>query len=133
MIVMCHGVFDLLHAGHVEHLRQAREMGNFLIVSVVPDVFVTKSGRPIYFEDERLELLRSIRHVSMAQLCEAPGPHELLRRYRPAIYARGSDYEGRAMPEDDVLRELGVQVRYTRSVPPTTSEILERIECKQHS
>ena len=133
-IVLCHGVFDMLHAGHVEHLRQARAMGDFLIVSVVPDRFVTKPGRPIYKEDERLTLLRAMKGiVNIATLCDAPGPEMVIRSSRPHLYVRGSEYRGRAMPEDGVLRELGVEVRYTESVPPTTSQILQRIECALHS
>lgn len=132
-LVMCHGVFDLLHAGHVEHLRQARAMGDMLVVSLVPDRFVTKPGRPIYPQDERLALLKAIRHVTDVVLCDSPGPERLLLKYRPEIYARGSDYEGKAMPEDAVLREIGARVCYTRSVPPTTSAILGRLECSLHS
>lgn len=133
MIVMCHGVFDLLHAGHVEHLRQAREMGNTLIVSLVPDRFITKPKRPICSEDERTAMLAAIKHVSIVRLCGGPGPQDLLRRYRPDLYVRGTDYVGRETPEDKVLRELGIELRYTKSVPPTTSEILERISCALHS
>ena len=130
---MCHGVFDLLHSGHVEHLRQARAMGDALIVSLVPDRYVTKPGRPIYNEDERIALLRALRYVDAVEFSQA-GPQALLRKHRPALYVRGSDYACRAMPEDDVLRELGVAVRYTRSIPPTTSDILKRItKCEQPS
>lgn len=126
-LVMCHGVFDMLHAGHVEHLRQARAMGDMLLVSLVPDRFVTKPGRPIYTEQERLELVKSIRHVSIAELCDAPGPQGLIEKYLPNLYVRGSDYVGVAKPEDELLRKLGIHVRYTKSVPPTTTEIMERV------
>ena len=133
-IVLCHGVFDMLHAGHVEHLRQARAMGDFLIVSVVPDRFVTKPGRPIYKEAERITLLRAMKGiVDLALLCGAPGPEFVILEVRPNLYVRGSEYRGKTMPEDDVLRDLGVEVRYTESVPPTTTQILQRIGCALHS
>lgn len=133
ILVMCHGVFDMLHTGHVEHLRQAREMGDRLIVSVVPDRFVSKPGRPICTQDERLEMLLAIRHVDAAELCNAPGPQQLLIRYKPDIYARGSEYRWQEMPEYEVLRSLGVEIRYTKSIQPTTSAIIARIECAQRS
>lgn len=127
-LVMCHGVFDLLHAGHVEHLRQARAMGDRLIVSLVPDRFVEKPGRPIYTQDERSDLLMSLRDVDAVEF-SGPGPEDLIRKYKPNLYVRGSDYIGVAKPEDAVLRELGIPIRYTRSVPPTTTEILKRLSC----
>lgn len=132
-LVMCHGVFDLLHSGHIEHFRQAREMGDQLLISVVPDRFVTKLQRPIFKENERLSLLRAIKYVDIVELCDGPGPHLLLRKHRPAVYVRGSDYVGRETPEHEVLRELGIEIRYTNSVPPTTSELLGRIMCALRS
>lgn len=127
-LVLCHGVFDLLHIGHVRHLEQARAFGDRLIVSVVPDKYVAASKRPtIYNEDERVALLQALRCVDDVRLCGAPGPELFIGALRPDFYVRGKDYEGRQMPESDLLESLGIQIRYTDSVPPHTSEIIERM------
>ena len=125
-VVLAHGVFDLLHAGHLEHLKQAKAMGDYLIVSVVDDKYASK-GKPIYSQKERLALLWSLRCVDHAMLCGAPGPEKVIREWEPDLYVRGSDYRGKTMPESALLARLGIPVRYTRSVPPRTGEIISRI------
>ena len=130
-IVLCHGVFDLFHSGHLEHLRQAREMGDLLYVSVLSDSFVFKEYGPVYTQDERLAIMRGLKCVDGALLCNDTGPQYLIENLRPNIYVRGSDYKGKAMPEDAVLSACGVEVRYTRSVPPTTGQIVQRILARQ--
>lgn len=125
-IVLVHGVFDLLHAGHVEHLRQAKKFGDTLVVSVVPDKFATKR-QPIYSEDERLALLHAIRYVDHAFLCGAPGPEEVLIRFKPNIYVRSEEYATMEAPEYALVRKLGIAVGFTKSIPPHTTDILERI------
>ena len=125
-VVLCHGVFDLLHVGHLEHLKQARAMGDFLLVSVVPDQHVTK-GTPIYDEKARVALLTALRCVDNAVLCDGPGPEQLIRLFRPNLYVRGSDYEGKTMPESALLEELGISLRYTKSTPPRTTEVIAKI------
>ena len=124
-IVLVHGVFDLLHAGHLEHLEQAAKMG-YLVVSVVPDKYATKR-KPIYDEKARVRLLRSLRCVDQVELCDGPGPEKLIRKLEPDIYVRGADYRRKEMPESALLRRLGINVRYTQSVPPRTTEVIARI------
>src|SRR3990167_1440534 len=130
-VVLCHGVFDLLHLGHVEHLRQAKEMCGVrgkLFVSVVADDFLHESKRPtIYDENERMEMLKALRYVDQVVLCKAPGPEGIIGRLRPTLYVRGNEYDGREMPESALLRELGVKVRYTKSLPTHTRDILQRL------
>ena len=128
-VVLCHGVFDLLHVGHLVHLKMAREMGDHLLVSVVSDKFCVK-GKPIYGEEERMQLVWALRCVSDVVLCDAPGPERIIEDVKPDIYVRGSDYEGKEMPESDLLRRLGIPVQYTRSVPPRTGDIIARVRSR---
>ena len=127
-LVLVHGVFDLLHVGHLTHLERAKAMGDYLVVSVVPDKYITKR-KPIYDQKARVALLNALRCVDRVVLCAAPGPEKVIRQYMPDIYVRGSDYRGKEMPESALLRELCIPVRYTKSVPPRTSDILE-VLCK---
>lgn len=124
--VLCHGVFDLLHFGHIEHLRKAKLFGDYLIVSVLADKFIAK-GKAIYNQDERLDLLHALRTVDEVILCNAPGPHDIINELRPAVYVRGADYVGKEMPEGALLKRLGIPTRYTTSCPPRTSEIITRV------
>lgn len=128
--ILCHGVFDLLHVGHIEHLRKAKLLGDYLVVSVVADEFLSKR-RAIYSQDERLNLLRELRCVDEVVLCNAPGPEQIINNLRPAVYVRGADYVDKEMPEGDLLKRLGIQTSYTMSCPPRTSEIIERVLATQ--
>ena len=125
-VVLCHGVFDLLHWGHTEHLRKAKLFGDYLIVSVVADAHLSK-GTTIYNQDERLDLLHALREVDEVILCNAPGPEKIIEEIRPQVYVRGADYVGREMPEGALLKRLGIPIRYTTSCPPRTSEIITRV------
>lgn len=124
--VLCHGVFDLLHWGHTEHLRKAKLFGDYLIVSVVADKFLSKR-KAIYSQDERIDLLHALRCVDEVILCTAPGPEQIIQDVRPAVYVRGTDYIGKEVPEGGLLRRLGIPTRYTTSCPPRTSEIITRV------
>lgn len=125
-VVLCHGVFDLLHHGHVQHLRVAQTFGDRLVVSVVADAYCVKR-EPIYNQETRMDMLRELRCVDYVVLCNAPGPQELIERLRPDVYVRGGDYVGKRMPEHDLLDKLGILVGYTKSFPYRTTELIARI------
>ena len=124
-VVLCHGVFDLLHVGHLAHLEAAAKMG-YLVVSVLPDEYAYKR-KPVYDEKARVRLLRSLRCVDQVELCDGPGPEKLIRKIEPDIYVRGPDYRGKEMPESALLRRLGIPVRYTKEFQDRTSKVLARI------
>ena len=129
-IVLCHGVFDMLHLGHIRHLEEARSFGDKLIVSLVPDQFAVKRV-PIYDETQRVAMLNALKCVDEAILCVGPGPEGFIDFLRPDIYVRGWEYAGKRMPESDLLEKLGIPVRYTKFLPyPRTSEIIEKIRCQ---
>ena len=121
-----HGVFDLLHAGHMEHLRQCAALAERLIVSVVADRFVTKT---FIIHDERTRMFQvsMVKGVDEVVLCEAPGPWDLLRTIKPAIYIRKDEYAKQEAPEYAVAKELGIECAFTKTVPPHTKEIVQRI------
>ena len=60
-IVLCHGVFDLLHIGHIKHFKEAKNLGDILIVTLTPDRFVNKGpSKPVFNEKLRLEALAAL-------------------------------------------------------------------------
>ena len=125
-VVLAHGVFDLMHVGHLNHLLDARAFGDYLVVSVVPDKYATKRT-PIYSEAARIRLLESLRCVDRALLCDAPGPELVIERIRPDVYVRGDDYRGRRMPESELLERLGIPVLYTQAPSDSTGRLIELI------
>ena len=126
-VVLCHGVFDLLHIGHLVHLEEARMFGDILKVSVVADKFVLKPRPLIYKEGARLRLLSALRCVDEVLLCNAPGPEKIIADIRPDVYVRGPDYIGRRMPESDILEQLGIPIRFTPSSFRRTTETIGEI------
>ena len=123
---LTHGVFDLLHAGHMEHLKQCAQCADRLVVSVVADRFVTKK---FIIQDERTRMFQvsRVKGVDEVVLCEAPGPWEVLRNVKPDIYIRKDAYAKQGAPEYAVAKELGIWCEFTKTVPPHTAEIVQRI------
>ena len=125
--VLAHGVFDLLHSGHIAHLMQCKSFGDYLIVSVVADVFVSKP-QLIDSQLDRVFKVNALRCVDHVVLCEAPGPEYLLRRLKPCIYVRNDEYVRQHTPEYVTCRELGIQVGFTKTTSPHTSDLIQRIK-----
>lgn len=101
--VLCHGVFDLVHPGHLEHLKQAKAMGDYLIVSITADAYVAKGpGRPVFNQDLRAEFLRALGPVDMVTITEGATALKAITRYHPNIYCKGPDYKDR---DDGVFAE----------------------------
>lgn len=112
-VVFTNGVFDILHAGHVELLRQAKALGDMLVVGVNSDrsvAAITRAGRPITSERDRLALVAALDVVDHALLFDEQTPAELIRALRPDIHAKGGDYAGMALPEADAVEEGGGRV-----------------------
>jgi len=95
--VFTNGIFDLLHLGHVQYLRRARALGDFLVVGVNSDASARGRkgpGRPFVPEDERAELLAALACVDYTVVFGDDTAERLVGRLRPAIYAKGGDYAG---------------------------------------
>ena len=126
-LVLCCGVFDLFHVAHLRHLEQALQMGDELVVGVTKDAYVRKTGRPIIPENERLELVRSIRDVTEARLVD--DSIEALKMWMPDIFVKGSDYRKKGLLESEIAfcKEHDIEIRFTKENPKTTTKIIERI------
>src|SRR5260370_33077593 len=89
-IVHCHGVFDLLHIGHIKHLDAARKLGDALVVTLTPDRFVNKGPhRPAFPERLRAEALASRACVDFVAINEWPAAVETIKRRPPNFYVKG--------------------------------------------
>src|SRR5258707_7062571 len=89
-VVHCHGVFDLLHIGHIKHLEAARKLGDALVVTLTPDRFVNKGPhRPAFPERLRAEALSSLGCVDFVGINEWPTAVETIQRLRSDIFFKG--------------------------------------------
>ncbi|HEX2857403.1 MAG TPA: D-glycero-beta-D-manno-heptose 1-phosphate adenylyltransferase [Propionibacteriaceae bacterium] len=112
VIVATGGCFDLLHAGHVATLRAARRLGDHLVVCLNSDESVRRlkgPSRPLVSVEDRARVLRALEPVDEVVVFDEDTPVEVLRRIRPAIWAKGGDYAGSEVPEAAVLEEWGGQ------------------------
>ena len=99
VIVHCHGVFDLLHIGHIRYLQKARELGDVLVVTVTPDQYVNKGPhRPAFDEKHRLDSLAALDCVDYVAVNQWPIAAEALRLLKPDIYAKGAEFLERKTP-----------------------------------
>lgn len=95
-IILCHGVFDLIHPGHIRHFKQAKEHGDVLVVSITADKYVNKGpGRPIFRQDLRAEVLSSLDSVDYVTIISAESAEPVIRRLKPDFYLKGPDYKFR--------------------------------------
>ena len=103
-IVLCHGVFDLLHIGHIKHLKKAKENGSKLFVTITSDKFVNKGpGKPVFNERLRAEALASLEDVDFVAINDSPTAINAIKIIKPDFYCKGRDYVN---PKDDITGEI---------------------------
>ena len=112
-VVHAHGVFDLLHIGHVLHLRTARSYGNRLVVTLTADRYVNKGvGRPVFSQQQRAEMLASLEIVDLVAVNDAPDAIPAIDAIKPNYYVKGPDYKN---PEDDITGKITAEINAVRS------------------
>lgn len=125
-LVFTNGCFDLLHAGHVRYLREAKKLGDILVVGLNSDRSVSeiKPERPITPEDQRAEVVSSLEMVDYVTFFDEATPYEIIRRIMPDVLVKGGDWR----PEDIVGSDIAAE---TRSLPYyeglSTTEIIRKI------
>ena len=113
-LVFSNGVFDILHAGHVRYLNEARGLGDLLIVGMNTDASVRRLGkgddRPVNSLEDRLTVLEGLRSVAGVVAFDEDTPIELIRALRPEVHVKGGDYEADRLPETPIVRAYGGEV-----------------------
>jgi rfaE bifunctional protein nucleotidyltransferase chain/domain len=113
-VVFTNGCFDVLHRGHVAYLRQARRLGDLLVVALNSDASVSRlkgPTRPVNPLEDRAGVIGALSAVDLVTAFEADSPVELLELVRPDVYAKGGDYTPEMLPETPVVEALGGEVR----------------------
>ena len=135
MVVFTNGVFDLLHPGHVRYLRDARALGDALIVGVNSDRSVTANkgpDRPINPERERAELLLALDSVDAAVIFDEETPHTIITRVQPDILVKGADWgPGNIVGRDVVEARGGRVVRMELAPGHSTTDLITRVRMGQ--
>jgi len=134
--VLVGGVFDILHVGHIHFLKQAKSLGDELVVIVANDATVerNKGRKPVNTAEDRAELLRAIRYVNEVYVGSPNAiDYELVRRINPDIVAIGPDQTFNCGRLKEELRRNGIEAEVIR-IPylykkdrAKTSKILQRI------
>jgi rfaE bifunctional protein nucleotidyltransferase chain/domain len=131
-LVFTNGCFDLLHAGHVRYLRQARALGDALAVGLNSDRSVRElkgEGRPVNPQEDRAEVLAALGCVDYVVIFDGKRATDLLRKVRPHVYAKGGDYTPESLDagERAALAEAGAEIRILPLVPGrSTTAVLAR-------
>lgn len=127
-IIFTNGCFDILHAGHVKYLENAKSYGDILILGLNADSSVRKlkgPTRPINTQDDRAYILASLESVDYVVIFEEETPYELIKRIQPHILVKGGDYEGKNVIGSDIVQE----VRLVQFVDgKSTTKIIQRIQ-----
>jgi len=107
-IILCHGVFDLLHVGHINYFKAAKNLGDILVVSVTDDQFVNKGpGRPAFKTDDRIKFLKEITCVDYVCVSHASTAEKIIENLKPNFYCKGIDYTDVSPKKDPNLdREI---------------------------
>src|SRR5436190_1757008 len=93
VVVQCHGVFDLMHIGHIRHFESAKRLGDVLIVTVTPDRYVNKGpNRPVFTEAHRAWAIGALACVDYVAINQSPMATDTIRLLKPNIFAKGSEY-----------------------------------------
>jgi len=133
-VVLCHGVFDLLHMGHVRHLEIAKQEGDVLLVTLTADKHVNKGpGRPVFTEQLRAEMIAALEHVDYVSINEAPTAEPILAAIKPDIYVKGSDYKnveddvtGKILAEREMVQRHGGKIVFTDDITFSSSTLINK-------
>ncbi len=129
-VVFTNGCFDALHPGHVEHLAQAKALGDVLVVGLNSDASVRRLkgvGRPLVPEADRAAVLAALRSVDAVTLFDQDTPLELISALLPDVLVKGGDYDLDGIVGREVVEEAGGEVRVLPFVEGySTTGILNR-------
>jgi len=130
--VLCHGVFDLLHPGHIKHFAAARREGDVLAVTLTEDRYVGKGpGRPVFNQRLRAETLAEIETIDYVAINRWPTAVETLKKLKPDVYVKGSDYADRSrdltgeiLKEEQAVKSGGGRIHFTDEISFSSTELL---------
>lgn len=134
-LVFTNGCFDILHSGHVNYLRKAKEMGDVLIVGLNNDDSIRRlkgKDRPVNSLENRIEVLSALEFVDFVVPfgnSKEDTPVNLIKHIRPDVFVKGGDYQHKFLPEEKLLKRIGCEIVFLPYVfNQSTTQIISRIE-----
>ncbi|MCX7613453.1 MAG: D-glycero-beta-D-manno-heptose 1-phosphate adenylyltransferase [Caldimicrobium sp.] len=132
IMVFTNGCFDILHAGHIDYLKRARSLGDFLVVGLNSDASIRKikgRERPINSQEMRIEVLAGLATVDYVVVFEDETPERLIRALKPDVLVKGEDWEEDKIIGADFVRSHGGRVeRIKFTYSTSTSNIIQKIK-----
>ena len=111
-IVLCHGVFDLLHIGHINHFKESRKHGNILVVSITSDRYVNKGpGRPRFKQTDRANAISELVDVDYVFINNSLTASNVIKYLKPNIYSKGKDYK---IKKNDYTRNIYEELKIAK-------------------
>ncbi len=108
-IVLCHGVFDLLHVGHIKHLEKSKKLGDKLVVTITSDKFINKGpGRPAFNQNLRSEAIAALETVDYVAINDSATAVDSINIIKPNIYCKGKDYKN---IKDDITGQIRNEIK----------------------
>lgn len=130
-IIFTNGCFDIIHAGHVRYLNEAKSFGDILIVGLNTDESVRKlkgESRPINNEKDRAEVLLGLKSVNYVVFFGENTAENLISEIRPNVYVKGGDYNLENLPEAKIVQSYGGKVKFINLVEGrSTTNIIKKI------
>ncbi|MDP4198507.1 MAG: D-glycero-beta-D-manno-heptose 1-phosphate adenylyltransferase [Bacteroidota bacterium] len=135
-LVFTNGVFDILHAGHVSYIHDARKLGDGLVLGLNSDASVRSikgPKRPLMHEQDRATVLAALRTVDAVLIFDDDTPLELVRFVQPDVMVKGGDYTRETIVGADVVEARGgrvitIPLLEGRSTTGVVERILERYQ-----
>ncbi len=133
-IAHAHGVFDLLHIGHIRHLREAKSFGDILVVTLTEDKHVNKGPhRPAFPEGLRAEAIAALDAVDYVAISRYPSAVEMIGLIKPDAYVKGPDYKqpaddvsGGITREEQAVKDAGGEIKITEDITFSSSTLINR-------
>ena len=130
-VVFTNGCFDIIHRGHIEVLKKAKQLGDILVVGLNSDKsvkLIKDEKRPIMNEENRALILSSLVFVDYVVLFDKPTPLNLIKTIKPDILVKGGDYKKEEVAGRDVVeKESGEVVIVDKLAGYSTTEIIDKI------
>jgi len=133
-ISLCHGVFDLLHPGHIQHFKEAASLADYLFVSITADQFVNKGpGRPLFEQQIRAETLAALEIVDFVLISDATTAISVIEIISPDYYVKGSDYQnsqeditGNISKEQKAVEDKNGKIYFTSGLTSSSSMLINK-------
>ena len=131
-IIHCHGVFDLMHPGHIRHFQAAKALGDVLVVTVTADKYVNKGpGRPVFTQELRADTIAAIEYVDYVVINFSSNAIEIIKKLQPDIYVKGKDYADAERDETrgiilerEAIESVGGRIHFTDEITFSSSSLL---------